>query len=272
MECAIGNALLPLDVRPYCCRRRRCSCPPALRGLSRCWAPGWRSSLFVPYFAPHRPEPLFHGVQVQLRRPASGSLPEIYRRLLLAAVVDAAGASGGSGGSSSSSTPNSGSGQPLATRAIKLPDDELPDWVALGSPKPSWLRSRNESVAGMAALNANASRRADVLVYGDSLTVGMGRNRKAWAIFNGRDALPLGMTGSTVEQLAWRVLEGGERPAVPPRAAVFFIGVSERACCASVSFTNGYALQGAGACPCAPLLSGPERCTSAAAVPTAVAP
>ena len=210
---------------------------------------------------------------MQLRQPAGGSLPEIYRRLLLAAVVDAAGASGGSGGgSSSSSTPPSGRGQQLVTHAIKLPDDEVPEWVALGNPKPSWLRSRNESVAAVAALNANASRRADLLVYGDSLTVGMGRNRKAWAVFNGMDALPLGMTGSTVEQLSWRLTEGGERPAVPPRAAVFFIGVSERACCAAVSFISGYGLQGAGACSCAPLFSGPRRCTSAAAVPTAIAP
>lgn len=162
----------------------------------------------------HRPEPLYQGVAVQLLHPSGGSLPEIYRRLLAIDTPSLGSSNGGGGG-----------GPELATRAIQLPEDELPDWVALGNPKASWLRSQNESVASVAALNANASRRADVLVYGDSLTVGMGRNRKAWAVLNGMDALPLGMTGSTVEQLAWRLLQGGERPAVPPRAAVFFIGV-----------------------------------------------
>ncbi|PRW20340.1 GDSL-like lipase acylhydrolase domain containing [Chlorella sorokiniana] len=170
-----------------------------------------------------RPEPLYHGVPVQLLQPAGGSLPEIYRRLLLA--VDRTRL-GGSSTASGSSSDSGASSLELATRAIKLPDQETPDWVALGDPKPSWLRTRDESVAAMAALNANSSRRADVLVYGDSLTVGMGRNKKAWAIFNGMDALPLGMTGSSVEQLAWRVLEGGEQPAVPPRVAVFFVGVN----------------------------------------------
>ncbi len=164
---------------------------------------------------------------MQLLQPSGGSLPEIYRRLLLAIDTPSLSSSGGGGG-------GGGSSPELATRAIQLPEDEIPDWVALGNPKASWLRSQNESVAAVAALNANASRRADVLVYGDSLTVGMGRNKKAWAVFNGMDALPLGMTGSTVEQLAWRLLRGGERPAVPPRAAVFFIGVRPKDCCVEI--------------------------------------
>ena len=39
-------------------------------------------------------------------------------------------------------------------------------------------------------------------------------------------ALPLGVSGSTVEMLAWRLAVGGERPEPPPRVAALLIGIN----------------------------------------------
>lgn len=149
MRClALRSDQHPRPVPSHCCRRR-CRRPPA----PRC------TPLIQPVC---RPEPLYHGIPAQLPGSAGGSLPEVYRRLLLA-VDTASGGGSGSGGSGSST-------ELLATRAIKLPDEEYPDWAAIGDPRPSWQRSRNESVAAVAALNANTSRRAGAL----SLEAGAG--------------------------------------------------------------------------------------------------
>ena len=76
-------------------------------------------------------------------------------------------------------------------------------------------------------LNAGAGRAADVILFGDSITAGLARGAggQAWAAaFRGVHAVPLGVRSATVEQLAWRMLRGGELPKRVPRVAVFFIG------------------------------------------------
>jgi hypothetical protein len=42
--------------------------------------------------------------------------------------------------------------------------------------------------------------------------------------FEGVDAVPLGMCGSTVENLVYRLLAKGERLAVGPKVVVYWIG------------------------------------------------
>lgn len=64
-------------------------------------------------------------------------------------------------------------------------------------------------------------------MYGDSITAWHSHIRGPWqATFGDLAALPLGMRGSTVESLAWRMIQGGELPVVPPRVALFEIGVN----------------------------------------------
>ena len=49
--------------------------------------------------------------------------------------------------------------------------------------------------------------------------------RVAWQkAFEGVDAVPLGMCGSTVENLVYRLMAKGERLAVGPKVVVYWIG------------------------------------------------
>ncbi len=69
------------------------------------------------------------------------------------------------------------------------------------------------------------------LPAGDSLTTlnlksqGNAAMAAQWQrLFAGRRTLPLGMNGCTVEWLAWRIVQGGERPAQAPKVIAFLIG------------------------------------------------
>lgn len=195
-----------------CCRR------PPIPPAGACAVAAAQASaiewLPCPPRPPRRPEPLHYGVPVQLL--ADRGVHEHTRRAL-AAVGDGPAA----GGNATSHA----SAAPLVSRAIQLPSSDAPAWAALGDIRDSWRADHERCVDAVRELNAHATV-ADLLLYGDSLTAGLAKNQEAWQeSFAGLVALPLGMTGSTVEQLAWRLVEGGERPALPPRVAVFLIGV-----------------------------------------------
>lgn len=102
-----------------------------------------------------------------------------------------------------------------------------PVWAQQGVIISGAPADRKTSQNLVTALNKNTKRRLDVLLWGDSLTAGLARNTgdKLWkAAFKGVDAMPLGMRGSSVEQLAWRIFKGGEMPKRAPKVVVLFIG------------------------------------------------
>lgn len=108
----------------------------------------------------------------------------------------------------------------------------IPSWGTLeeaGELKKGYQkRHREAALAAVREFNNDPSRTLDVLQLGDSLTAPFLRKQEGAGIWarhmDGLDALPLGVGGSSVEQLAWRLFYGGEMPARAPRSVVFFIG------------------------------------------------
>lgn len=110
-----------------------------------------------------------------------------------------------------------------AAAAATPPVPALPAWAALlnlTSPNRSALRTYNARL--VAAANAS-SITYDIAFYGDSLTgltVLIPDNAMVWGAHfgaaSGLRAARLGLGGSTVEELAWRLAAGGEKPARDP--------------------------------------------------------
>lgn len=113
--------------------------------------------------------------------------PQPWRRraLLGAAPTDAAPAGAG----------NPSGPANIAPRALQLSD--LPDWVVAGEAdmeRESWRREHAKNVVRMAKVNADPSRRLDLVMWGDSLTSGLASNDDAWGEkFGDLDGLPLGV-------------------------------------------------------------------------------
>ena len=99
----------------------------------------------------------------------------------------------------------------------------LPSWaapLALALPNRATLKAHNARL--VAAANASDTT-FDVVFYGDSLTgltVLIQENAAVWESYFGSQtglrAARLGLGGSTVEELAWRVVAGGEKLARDP--------------------------------------------------------
>lgn len=66
----------------------------------------------------------------------------------------------------------------------------------------------------------------DLVLYGDSITSFLGDNPGVFTKHFGSKSAALGVSGNSVEQLAWRIMNGDERPARAPRVMVFNIGVN----------------------------------------------
>lgn len=128
---------------------------------------------------------------------------------------------------------------PVLQRALAAPllRPLVPDWVAAVEEERekgdlhtgSW--DNQPALAEIVeAIDASPNDgRLDVLLWGDSLTSAFMREpQKAWKAHFGDLArtVALGMSGSTIEALAWRLVRGGELPAMPPRVAVLLIGVN----------------------------------------------
>lgn len=66
----------------------------------------------------------------------------------------------------------------------------------------------------------------DFVLYGDSITAFLGNNPQLFTKHFGSKSAALGVSGNSVEQLAWRIMKGDERPARAPRCIAFNIGIN----------------------------------------------
>lgn len=103
--------------------------------------------------------------------------------------------------------------------AAVQPAAPLPDWA---KPLDREGPSRDEAFAynRRVVADANAERRQlDFVLWGDSLTSNLqSKYPQTWDEWFGQyDAAPLGVSASTVEELAWRIMSGRERFDVGPR-------------------------------------------------------
>lgn len=94
-------------------------------------------------------------------------------------------------------------------------------WAAPGSGGQYSTNSRT-----MKSLNSSGAC-IDFLLYGDSITAFLSQNPGVFkAHFGDKRAAALGVGGNTVEQLAWRIMAGNERPAKAPKCMALNIGVN----------------------------------------------
>lgn len=100
-------------------------------------------------------------------------------------------------------------------------------------PVPSWA-SKGASLPQTEPMYAKHKQTVaskdcwDFLLYGDSITAFLTNRDPAVfkKYFGDRAAAPLGIGGNTVEQLAWRITGGNERPARAPGVIALNIGVN----------------------------------------------
>lgn len=69
--------------------------------------------------------------------------------------------------------------------------------------------------------------RYDVVMYGDSITANLAKEyAREWGEFAaGWKAENLGIDGTSVEELAWRLMAGGEKLSPDPRVIILLIGI-----------------------------------------------
>lgn len=102
----------------------------------------------------------------------------------------------------------------------------MPDWAQKGSSNAHAEGSYAENKRAVLHMNASG-RRFDLILYGDSITRYLAVDKALWKKhFGGWAAVPLGVGGNVIEQLAWRIMSGNERPSKPPKAIALLIGVN----------------------------------------------
>ena len=117
-----------------------------------------------------------------------------------------------------------------ATAVAAAPPGEVPkvpDWAVLGTVLPSGLAQMPVNKKLVDAANASKTG-YDLVMWGDSITAMLAdsASQKVWKKhFGDIKAAHLGVSGNTLEQLAWRIMVG-ERFAVDPRCAVILIGIN----------------------------------------------
>jgi lysophospholipase L1-like esterase len=110
-------------------------------------------------------------------------------------------------------------------RAAPLgPPPEVPPWAQTD------LGARIRAAAHARNVRAAAQTTAyDFVLFGDSITSRINESGDCFAVFRkyfGQNAAALGVGGDKVEDLAWRVMRGGEKPRRDPRVVALMIGVN----------------------------------------------
>ncbi|KAI3433894.1 hypothetical protein D9Q98_003696 [Chlorella vulgaris] len=109
----------------------------------------------------------------------------------------------------------------------------VPAWVRAARKTASSSSSWTSYTANVAAVKAanNAGRRLEYVQWGDSITARLNmfpENKAVWnRVFASTNAVALGVGGDKVDGLAWRIVYGGERPAIAPIRIVLLIGVND---------------------------------------------
>jgi hypothetical protein len=103
----------------------------------------------------------------------------------------------------------------------------VPKWARMGKQRPGPAKEHETNKKVVAEVN-RANRRLDFVMYGDSITAFHINDPSVWKKhFGGLDAAPLAMGGSTTDELAWRMMVGGEKPKRDPRVIAFLIGIND---------------------------------------------
>ena len=103
----------------------------------------------------------------------------------------------------------------------------VPAWVRFGKQRSSSAAEQARNRRVMTSVNAAEAARPRTVGYGDSIPAFHQADHRAWnRYFEAQDA-HMGMGGSTVPELAWRIMKGGELPRRAPRNAVFLIGTND---------------------------------------------
>ena len=112
--------------------------------------------------------------------------------------------------------------QPMQTGTF----GKMPAWAQKGGSSAAAEESYAENRNTVAALN-KSGKQIDLLLYGDSITRYLARDKAVWKRhFGGWVSAPLGVGGNIIEQLAWRIMSGNERPDKPPKCIALLIGVN----------------------------------------------
>lgn len=105
--------------------------------------------------------------------------------------------------------------------------EPTPDWVKWGKQKDSAQREVDKSKQIVAEANRKNTR-YDFVMYGDSITAFHLNTPDVWnKVFGDIKATPLAMGGSTTAELAWRLINGGEKLKKAPKNVAVLIGIND---------------------------------------------
>lgn len=100
----------------------------------------------------------------------------------------------------------------------------LPSWVRMA---PLKGRALKEYKSNVALVKRAGGTRYDVVMYGDSITAFHAKSPEVWNdSFRSVRAAPMGVGGSTVEELMWRLAKGGETFEKDPRVIIVLCGIN----------------------------------------------
>ena len=119
--------------------------------------------------------------------------------------------------------------RPTARAVVSTPLEvpPIPRWARMSKQREGPAKEHEINKKLVAEVN-RANRRLDFVMYGDSITAFHIRDPSVWKkYFGGLDAAPLAMGGSTTDELAWRMMVGGEKPKRAPRVITFLIGIND---------------------------------------------
>lgn len=106
---------------------------------------------------------------------------------------------------------------------------DVPRWVSKSSPFSVRQKRRRSQYARNVKVVRDARGPWDVVLWGDSITANVNASPEARRVFRkyfGRNAVALGVGGNTVEELAWRIVLGGEAPREAPGCVCVLAGVN----------------------------------------------